>query len=322
MRESEIITLFLKHLKKQGDIPLGDDAGAFRVGDEWLVITNDMLVGKTDVPNIMTPEEVGFKAVTMNVSDIAAMGARPIGFLFSIGIPGETSSEYLEGIAKGIGDALNYYNLPVISADTNEAGDLIIDGAALGITGSPLLRSGARPGDLVCITGDIGRALAGYLVWRNGVKIEKRIRDVIYEKFLRPIARVEAGLRLSGVANSAVDVSDGLSKELHLLAEKSGVRIDVAVEKLPIMEEVFEVSELLGMDPYILALGSGEEFELLFTLPPEKVADLDFQCTVIGRVVAGEGVYYRRSGKLKEMPLIGWEHLEPSDQKGYRSLFR
>lgn len=84
MRESEIIELFLKHLKRHGELPLGDDAGALKIGDEWLVATNDMLVRKTDVPDIMTPEQVGFKAVTMNVSDVAAMGAEPIGFLFSL----------------------------------------------------------------------------------------------------------------------------------------------------------------------------------------------------------------------------------------------
>ena len=89
------------------------------------------------------------------------------------------------------------------------------------------------------------------------------------------------------------------------------MRIEVDVEKLPIRREVFDVSELLGLDPYLLALGSGEEFELLFTLPPEKVGGLDFECTVIGRVMEGEGVYYRRNGKLEEMPVLGWEHLAP-----------
>ena len=219
VRESEVIKLFMRHLGRSGDVPLGDDAGAIRFSEEWLVATNDMLVGKTDVPDIMSPEDVGFKAVTMNVSDVAAMGARPIGFLFSLGIPAGLDEDYLEGIARGMGKALDHYDLPVISADTNEADDLIIDGIALGITRVPLLRSGARPGDVVCLTGDIGRALAGYLVWKKGLNVEERLRDALYEKFLRPIARVEIGVRLSGVANSAIDVSDGLSKELYLLAE-------------------------------------------------------------------------------------------------------
>ncbi|WP_456320784.1 AIR synthase related protein, partial [Palaeococcus sp. (in: euryarchaeotes)] len=132
--EREIINLFMKHFKNQGDLPLGDDTGALKLGDEWLVATNDMLVKSTDVPEIMTPEQVGFKVFTMNISDVASMGAEPIAFLFSLGVPKDFDMDYLEGIAKGIAKASEFYSTPIISADTNEACDLIIDGIALGKT--------------------------------------------------------------------------------------------------------------------------------------------------------------------------------------------
>ncbi|ASJ01280.1 thiamine-phosphate kinase [Thermococcus gorgonarius] len=304
MRESEIIDLFLKHLRKQGDLPLGDDAGAIRLGDEWLVATNDMLVRKTDVPDIMTPEQVGFKAVTMNVSDVAAMGAMPIGFLFSLGVPPDVGRDYLEGVARGIGKALEFYYTPVLSADTNEADDLIIDGIALGVTGRLLTRSGARPGELVCVTGDLGRALAGYLVWKNKLDISKKVRKALYEKFLEPKAKVSEGIKLSEIANSAIDVSDGLARELNLLARRSGVRIELSSESLPIREEVFEVAELLGKDPVELALSSGEEFELVFTVEPEKASCLEFDFSVVGKVEKGSGVYLDG----EPLPHLGWEH--------------
>jgi thiamine-monophosphate kinase len=305
MRESEIINLFLKHLKKQGDLPLGDDAGALRIDDEWFVATNDMLVRKTDVPNIMTPEQVGFKALTMNVSDVAAMGAKPIGFLFSLGVPRDVGREYLEGVAKGIEKALEFYDVPVLSADTNEADDLIIDGIALGRTKRPLTRSGAKPRDLVCLTGDIGRALAGYLVWKHTLDVSNDVKRALYEKFLLPKARIREGALLNGIASAAIDVSDGLSKELHLLARMSGVKIEISSEKLPIQDEVGEVTEILSLDPIEVALSSGEEFELLFTAPPGKVFDLDFDFTVIGRVEMGTGVYIDG----RPLPISGWEHL-------------
>jgi thiamine-monophosphate kinase len=304
LRESEIIDLFLKHLKKQGELPLGDDAGALKIGDEWLVATNDMLVGKTDVPDVMTPEQVGFKAVTMNVSDVAAMGAKPVGFLFSLGIPEELDKAYLEGIARGIGEAMDYYEIPVLSADTNEADDLIIDGIALGMTKRLLTRSGAKPGDLVCLTGDVGRAFAGYLAWRYGLELSPRTREALYEKFLSPKARVKEGVLLGKVANSAIDISDGLSKELHLLAKMSKVRIEISSERLPIMEEVYSVAEALGIDPLRIALSSGEEFELVFTIPPKAVSELELDFTVIGRVERGRGAYMDG----KPMPIYGWEH--------------
>ncbi|AFL94482.1 thiamine monophosphate kinase [Thermococcus cleftensis] len=322
MRESEIINLFLRHLKRQGNLPLGDDAGAIKLGDEWLVATNDMLVRKTDVPGIMTPEQVGFKAVTMNVSDVAAMGARPIGFLFSLGVPGDVNVEYLEGVARGIGKALEFYGIPVLSADTNEADDLIIDGIALGRTRRLLTRSGARPGDLVCVTGDLGRALAGLLVWKHELKVKARVRNALYEKLLEPRARVEEGTALSGVATSAIDVSDGLSKELHVIAEMSGVGIEVEAERIPVRREVLEAAEVIGAEPLSLALASGEEFELTFTIRPELAESLDFECTVIGRVFSGAGVYITTEGKRQEMPVLGWEHLSRGENGTYRGVFR
>ncbi len=311
--EREIIEIFMKHLTLQGELPLGDDAGALRIGKEWLVATNDMLVRKTDVPEIMKPEQVGFKAVTMNVSDVAAMGARPIAFLFSLGIPRDIGMEYLEGIAVGIEKASEFYEVPVISADTNEACDLIIDGIALGETTRLLRRSGAKPGDLICVTGDIGRALAGLKVYFENLEISKKTREILYEKLLEPKARVEEGIILSKYANSAIDISDGLSREVHLLAEMSGVKIAIDSEKLPITKEVFEVAEMLKVDPVKIALASGEEFELLFTLPESEAEKLDFKFSIIGQVERGEGVYLIRDGRTEKMPLMGWEHLLDGD---------
>ena len=307
--EREIIELFMRHLKLQGDLPLGDDAGAIKWESEWLVVTNDMLVRTTDVPDIMTPEQVGFKVFTMNVSDVAAMGATPIGFLFSIGVPRDFEMEYLEGISRGIAKASEFYRTPIISADTNEACDLIIDGIVLGKTKRLLTRSSAKIRDLVCVTGDIGRALAGLKVYFESLEVGERTRKVLYEKLLEPKARVKEGVVLGRYANSAIDISDGMSKELHLIAKMSGVKILIDSEKLPIRKEVFEVADLLGLDPIEITLASGEEFELIFTIPEEHLNKLDFDFTVIGRVEKGEGVYLRRYEKIEKMPILGWEHL-------------
>lgn len=307
--EQEIIEMFMKHLKLQGDLGLGDDAGVLVFGDGWLVATNDMLVKSTDVPEIMTPEQVGFKVFTMNISDLAAMGARPIGFLFSLGVPNRFDRDYLEGIARGLARASKFYETPIISADTNEACDLIIDGIALGKAKKILTRSRAKIGDLVCVTGDIGRALAGLKVYFGNLEVGKRTRKVLYEKLLEPKARVREGQVLAEYANSAIDISDGMSKELHLIAKMSGVKILIDSEKLPIREEVFEVAGLLDLDPVEIALASGEEFELIFTIPEEHLNKMDFCFTVIGRIEKGRGVYLKRNRKVEKMPVLGWEHL-------------
>jgi len=309
MRESEIVGLFMKHLRLQGELPLGDDAGAFRLDSGWLVATNDMLVWKTDVPDVMTPEQAGFKAVTMNVSDVAAMGARPEGFLFSLGIPRDVDGAYLEGIARGIGRALDFYGVPVLSADTNEASELILDGMALGWAERLLTRSGARPGDVVCLTGDVGRALAGLLAWMEKLEVSVPVQRELYEKLLEPVARVREGAALGGMATSAIDISDGLSKELHIISEMSNVRIEVSGEALPIHASVVEVAHLLGRNPIDIALASGEEFELLFTIPRDRLDALGFKFSVIGTVEDGRGVFITAGGRREKMPLLGWEHL-------------
>ncbi|HIP75213.1 MAG TPA: thiamine-phosphate kinase [Thermococcus paralvinellae] len=308
--ERKIIETFIRHLKFQGDLPLGDDAGAIKIGGEWLVATNDMLVRATDVPDIMTPEQVGFKVVTMNVSDLAAMGAKPLGFLFSLGVPQDFDLKHLERIARGIARASAFYSIPVLSADTNEACDLVIDGIALGKAERLLLRSNAKPGDLVCVTGDIGRALAGLKVYFENLEVETRVRKVLYEKLLEPKARIKEGQVLSRYANSSIDISDGMSKELHLIAEMSNVKIVIDSERLPIRREVLEVAEILALDPIEIALASGEEFELLFTIPENHLDKIGFDFTVIGKVERGKGVYLKHKGKVEKMPILGWEHFQ------------
>ncbi|NPA48127.1 MAG: thiamine-phosphate kinase [Thermococci archaeon] len=301
--EPEVISLFLRHIERQGDLPLGDDAGALRFGGLWLVATSDMLIGRTDVPGIMKPEQIGFKVVTMNVSDVVAMGARPIGFLFSLGLPAGTPREYIEGLARGINRGSIFYDVPVLSGDTNEACDLVIDGTAIGTTETPVTRAGARPGDLVCVSGDLGRPLAALMLYER--RVTGGWTEPLYEKLLEPKARLDL-LDAVKRATAAIDISDGLAKELNTLAEMSGVSIVVREDAVPIGRGVDRAAELLGVDPLALALRSGEEFELLLTISGDDVPE---GFTVIGEVREGSGVYVETDGRLEELPPLGWEHL-------------
>ncbi|AEC51349.1 thiamine monophosphate kinase [Pyrococcus sp. NA2] len=298
MKESEIIEMFLNEFENH---KLGDDAGFRKLNDSWLLITTDMLVWKTDVPDFMTPEEVGKKVVTMNVSDIAAMGGKPLSFFFSLAVPRDIKKNILKGIAKGISKGAKEYDIEIVSGDTNEASEIIIDGGALGIARRLLLRRNAKPGDVVCVTGELGRPLLALLLWLRGIDIPKEI----LEKAKNPKARVEEGLELSEVANSAIDISDGLSKELWEIARASEVKIVIEEEKIPVNEKVAEMSS----DPTKIALASGEEFELVFTLPKERTKELSFDFTIIGRVERGRGVFIKRRDKVEKLPILGWEHM-------------
>ncbi len=303
--ESEIIELFKNRIKRR--INIGDDAGYFysdKTG-EWVVIANDMLISSTDIPDILGAEDVGFKIVTMNVSDVVAMGAKPTHFSFSIGFPKYTDLDYLERIANGIDEALKEYDMFLIAADTNEALELIIDGIAIGFSKRLLLRDNAKVGDLVCITGDVGRVLAALILYKRG---EIESYPELLKKLCKPFARVYEGITLSKFANSAIDVSDGISKELNAIARASNVRIVIDAKKIPIENVVFEVSEYLKLDPIDIALSSGEEFELLFTIPAKLIHKLNFDFNVIGRVERGDGVYLERNGEMSIISETGWEH--------------
>ncbi|MFQ5891409.1 MAG: thiamine-phosphate kinase [Candidatus Methanofastidiosia archaeon] len=289
MRESDIVELAKKFIKNS------DDASFLRFKEKFLSITTDMLCKKTDVPEGMTSREIGRKCVVMNLSDLAAVGSEPLGFLCAMSFPKDFDFKKVKEIFKGILKTLKVYETDFYGGDTNE-GELVLSGVAFGISQRVILRSGAKPKDLICLTGDVGRVFAGF-------KDLRRATSKLKEKIYSPLARVEEGQKMC--ANSCIDISDGLSTELNHISKASKVRLNVESEKLPIHRDVFKVAERFSEDPISYALKSGEEFELLFTASKEMLSKNDFEFKVIGKVLRGRGVFVDgvRIGRM------GWEHL-------------
>ncbi len=282
MRERELITEILTLLETPDE-----DAYVFRHNNTLFSLTMDTLVAKTDVPHGMTPFQIGWKTVVMNLSDLAAMGASPYIFLCSLTFPKNYPAL---DIVKGIKSACSHYHCTYAGGDLNE-GDLSCSGVALGISETVMLRSGAKPKDKIGITGDVGRVYAGLKDLRNATEPMK-------EKIFNPQARIEQGLKLK--AHSCIDISDGLSSELYHISQDSKVRIDVFSDRIPVHEDVRKKAASLGENPVTWALKSGEEYELLFTdtqIDPEKGIE-------IGEIKKGKGVFL--DGEI--MPLLGWEH--------------
>jgi thiamine-monophosphate kinase len=262
-----------------------EDAFVFPMGDMLGSLTIDTLVGETDVPSRMTPFQIGWKSVIMNVSDLAAMGSRPLYFLCSFTLP--VDYPVLE-LVTGIEAGCDTYACEYSGGDINE-GTLTISGVALGVSETVMVRSGARAGDRVGITGDVGRVYAGF-------QDPDQMTDAIGKKIFSPQARVSEGLSLR--AHSCIDVSDGLSSELHHIADDSRVRIDINSEKIPIHEDVRKMARSRGESPVEWALKSGEEYELLYT--DSKIST----GTHIGDVSEGTGVFLDGD----PLPITGWEH--------------
>ena len=264
-----------------------EDAFVFPMGDAVGTLTIDTMVGETDVPSQMTPSQIGWKSVIMNLSDLAAMGSCPRYFMCSLTIP--VNYPALE-LVKGIKAGCDAYTCQYAGGDINE-GPLSVSGVALGVSERVMLRSGAKEGDKVGITGDVGRVYAGF---RDLDHAPDSFRDKIFS----PQARVSEGLSLE--AHCCIDISDGLSSELHHIANDSHVLIDIDSDKIPIHEDVVKMARSLGEDPVEWALKSGEEYELLFTGAHISMG------THIGEVSRGSGVFLDG----EPLPVTGWEHFK------------
>jgi len=294
-----------------GNIGPGDDAAGVDLGVIYLVATTDIMAQSTHILPGMSHWQVGWSLAAINYSDVAAMGAKPIGLLVSMGLPRDFDSGDLEEVFRGILDCCEFVGGELLGGDTKETKEVTLAGSALGTVGKReiLLRRGACPGDFLCVTGSVGLAAAGYqsLTKKLGFKeAEKAI--------LEPRPRVKEGMLLSssGVVTSCMDVSDGLASSVYSLSEMSKVSFSLDFDEMPVEEEVLQVADAAGLDPTELALHYGGDYQLLFTVKPKGLGKLNNLLgdaySVIGKASAlGENVLVR-GGKIARLENRGYEH--------------
>ena len=277
-----------------------DDTAITRLNDSNLISTCDMLIQSRHFPENMSYFDMGFKSVTVNVSDLAAMGAEPLGFLLSLAIPKDLEVDSFKQIIEGVLSACDHYSIPLIGGDTNEAYEIIISGTALGLSDNPLMKDTYEIGDLIAVTGDIGLAALGF---------ELETLDNIYtKKSLKPEARIREGLILKDFASSATDITDGLASELYEI-KRDGFGFVIFEEFLGITDEYKQISEKLNLDYLDLILHVGEDFELLFTISKENLEKLPIDCKVIGEVTDSDVVELAlENGFIEEIENRGYEH--------------
>ncbi len=314
MGEKEAVRRILAEIaEKEGSnaIGPGDDAAAVDMGFVYLVATTDLIAQSTHVLPGMADWQIGWTVAAVNFSDVAAMGAKPIGLLVSMGLPKDMPSERLDEIIRGILDCCECAGGEMLGGDTKESPELSLSGTALGTVAKKgiLLRKGAKKGDLLAVTGSLGLAAAGYH------SIKKGLGDKKAEKaLLEPKPRVKEGMALSssGVVTSCMDISDGLASSIYTLAEASGVSFDLDYEAIPVENDVIKVAGKAGVDPKELVLYYGGDYQLLFTLKPKGLGLLSSllgnSFTVIGEVkAAGENTLIE-GGRKKMLENRGYEH--------------
>jgi len=249
---------------------IGDDAAVLRPQAEPLVLSVDVAVeGVHFDRGFLSWAQVGARAMTAAVSDLAAMGARPLAALCSLVAPALSGDDFL-ALHAGIAQAARDYACPVIGGNLASGSQLSLSTTVIGtLPGPGLYRKGARAGDEIYVTGPLGSAALGLKLLQLLAASSEGAPFV--DAWRAPRARIEQGLALSGVATSAVDVSDGALADLGHVCEASGLGAIIEAARIPLAPGMDELARKLGVDPLQLALSGGEDYELIYTLPPAAV---------------------------------------------------
>lgn len=313
---------------KESKLGIGDDAALIDAGDSLSVITTDMLLEGVHFDlSFMPVQHLGYKAVAVNISDIAAMNAVPKQITVNLGLSNRFSVEAVEEFYKGVRAACDSYKVDLIGGDTSSSlSGLVISVTAIGAVTEDAVcrRSGARQEDVICVTGDLGGAFIGLQVLER----EKQVflanpnmqpqldkYEYIVQRQLKPEARTEVIhelAELNVVPTAMIDISDGLASELLHISQQSGVGMKIFEDKLPIDKQTYDTAYELKIDATTAALNGGEDYELLFTVTQEdmeklkKHPDIHFigyvQDSKAGNIMVSKG------GNEVEVTAQGWKH--------------
>lgn len=323
MGEFELIDNFKKILAKPSKsvlVGIGDDTAVTLPPKSRLLWTIDCVVENIHFDfSYSSPKQVGWKALAVNLSDIAAMGGRSCYALVSLVIPKRITEKKLSEIYQGIKECAQWAKVDVIGGNISRGqSDFVIDITVIGEASRPLTRSGAKEGECVAVTGASGFSAAGFCALKKWGKRARSKYPESTEHHLRPKPRLDFAqvLAKNGVS-SLIDISDGLSSELNHLSKESKVGIEIEEKLLPFEPEVKKIAEEMNRDPLSFILHGGEEYELLMTFPFSKFASISglalqygVPLTMIGHTVRSpRKVQLRdRKGKLKNLLPKGWTH--------------
>ena len=294
----------LREMFAQGEQVLvgpGDDAAVLRIRNGHVVVSTDVLVeGRHFRRDWVSAADIGHRAAAANLSDINAMGGRAHSLTIGLAAPSDLPAQWALDFAQGFAEECDLVGASVVGGDLTSADAVVIAVTALGsCTRSPVLRSGAQPGDVLALCGRQGWAAGGLAVLGRGFRSPR----VLVEAYRRPEPPYDAGPAAAEAgATSMIDVSDGLLAEARHLAEESGVAIDVGTDAFEIAEPLHAVAAATGADPVSFILGGGEDHPLLATFPS---ADVPGGWSVIGAVAEGSGVTV--DGAPYDGP-TGWTH--------------
>jgi thiamine-monophosphate kinase len=309
-------------------VGIGDDAALIACGEEYLLVTTDMLLESVHFDlSYMPLQHLGYKAVVANVSDIAAMNGKPEQITVALAFSNRFSLEAIDSVYDGIRSACENYKVDLVGGDTSaSASGLVISITALGRVskGKETLRSTAKVNDIICVTGDLGAAYLGLQVLEREKQVfltnpemqpDLEKYEYLVGRQLRPEARMDIVHELADkkvVPTAMIDISDGLASELLHLSKSSGVGIKIFEDKVPIDSGAFETAIEFKIDPITCALNGGEDYELLFTIAPSDYEKLKNHPDIhfIGHVHNNpqQNVMVTKQETVVSLTAQGWNH--------------
>lgn len=313
-----------KKKSKSVIVGIGDDAAVIRPADKDLVVTTDMMVeGVHFDPTFITPYQLGFKIVSVNVSDIYAMGGRPEYVLLNIAVNKDTTMTFVDRLFDGVKSAMNLYNIILIGGDLSSTNIMTLSATLIGYAKKCITRSGASIGDKIYVTGNLGDSACGLELLKRikrPVSLEKnselrilnskllefglswKLVGPLLRRHLLPEARDPK--RFIQHATAMIDISDGLLIDLSRLCDESKVGARIYIKNIPLSSRLKKAASYLGISPIKLALSGGEDYELLFTAPPDKKV----RGICIGEIIKSDRVIIDRTGKETNFTPEGFQH--------------
>ncbi|NMM48925.1 thiamine-phosphate kinase [Marinigracilibium pacificum] len=325
----DAMTKDIKIQNKETKLGVGDDAAVIDIKEHSL-ITSDMLLEGIHFDLSYTPlTHLGYKAVSVNISDIAAMNGIPKQITVNLGLSNRFSVEAVNALYQGIYAACDDYNVDLIGGDTtSSAAGLVISITAIGEQAEDKIvkRSTAKESDIICVSGDLGGAFMGLNVLQREKEVFKSNPDMqpdidkysyVVERQLKPKARMDVVYELKELGilpTSMIDISDGLASELFHIATQSGLGVQIYEDKLPIATKTYETAVEFNIDPNTAALNGGEDYELLFTITQDDYEKIKnhMELTTIGFMhPKKKGMnFITKNNQVIEVKAQGWQHLQ------------
>ena len=309
---------FIDIIKKQFDVPpgmigIGDDCAVIPAGESEFIYSTDMLMeGVHFLRDAASPEDIGWKSLAVNLSDIAAMGGTPMATFLSIALPKDVQGEWAERFIAGYAELSRKFNVPLLGGDTTSSlRDIAINVGVLGRAplGKSVKRSGASVGHGIYVTGNLGDSAGGLQAILNSWDKTPEVQSLI-QSHIKPMPRIEEGQALmnTGLIGAMMDISDGVASDLRHILKASGVGAEVHLDRIPTSNNLKWVCDKYMKNAYALAVGGGEDYELLFTAPAGIEDIVDFPIYQIGEIITGNSLIWMENGNSVDFDIQGFNH--------------